>query len=119
MDNFGILLVALLVGAALGAAVAWFVLRRTTDAAAGVEAERLRAEAQGARADAERARADVSNAELRVSQAEVRVQEARAEAERARAQKQDECLHGRINANAQKQARAIAVKPHAFRADEG
>ena len=49
MDNFGILLVALLVGAALGAAVAWFVLRRTTDAAAGVEAERLRAEAQGAR----------------------------------------------------------------------
>lgn len=93
MDNFGILLVALLVGAALGAAVAWFVLRRTTDAAAGVEAERLRAEAQGARAeaqgaraDAEPARADVSNAELRVSQAEVRVQEARAEAERARAQ---------------------------------
>ncbi|MDO5534947.1 MAG: DNA recombination protein RmuC [Propionibacteriaceae bacterium] len=92
MDNIGILLVALLVGVALGAAVAWFLLRRTSEATAGLDTERLRSEAQGARADAERARADVAAAELRVSQAEVRasqaevrVQEARAEAERARA----------------------------------
>ena len=86
MDNIGILLVALLVGVALGVVGAWLVLRRTAgtvmveDTAA---ADRLRAAEQSARADAERARADIAAAEVRVGQAEVRVQEARAEAERA------------------------------------
>ena len=36
MDNIGILLVALLVGVALGAAAAWFLLRRTADATAAM-----------------------------------------------------------------------------------
>lgn len=86
MDNIGILLVALLVGVALGAVGAWLVLRRSAatvvveDAAA---AERLQAAQQGARADAERARADIAAAEVRVGQAEIRVQEAKADAERA------------------------------------
>ena len=84
MDNFAILLVALLVGVALGALGTWLVLRRATgtvqDAAA---TERLRAAEAAARADAERARADIATAEVRVGQAEIKVQEARAEAERA------------------------------------
>ncbi|HHU40394.1 MAG TPA: DNA recombination protein RmuC [Propionibacterium sp.] len=86
MDNIGILLVALLVGVALGAVGAWLVLRRSADTVMVEDAaatDRLRAAEQAARADAERARADISAAELRVSQAEIRVQEARAEAERA------------------------------------
>ena len=59
MENFGILLIALLVGVALGAVGAWLVLRRS--AASEVMAdtaatERLRAAEASARADAERAR---------------------------------------------------------------
>ncbi|WP_300083072.1 DNA recombination protein RmuC [Propioniciclava sp.] len=81
MENFGILLIALLVGVALGAVGAWLVLRRS--AASEVMAdtaatERLRAAEASARADAERAR-------HAIAQAEIRVQEARAEAERVRA----------------------------------
>lgn len=80
MDNFGILLVALLVGVALGALGAWLVVRRSAatevieDAAA---TDRLRAAEASARADAERARAEIAAAE-------VRVREAQADAERAR-----------------------------------
>ena len=107
MDNFPILLVALLVGAALGAAGAWLVLRRASTTVAVEDAaatERLRAAEQAARADAERARADIATAEVRVSQAEVRVQEARAEAERvhrAVAEARAEASGARAEASAQ------------------
>ncbi|WP_232548408.1 DNA recombination protein RmuC [Propioniciclava soli] len=80
MENVGILLVALLVGVALGGLGAWLVLRRSAavevveDAAA---ADRLRAAEASARAEAERARAEHAGAELRV-------REAQADAERAR-----------------------------------
>ena len=113
MDNFGILLVALLVGVALGAAAAWFLLRRTADATAGADAERLRAAEQAARADAERARADIAAAELRVKDAEVRMAEARVESER---------VHGTVAearaevANAQAEAAEQAARVAGLRA---
>jgi DNA recombination protein RmuC len=113
MDNIGILLVALLVGVALGAAAAWFLLRRTADATAGADAERLRAAEQAARADAERARADIAAAELRVKDAEVRMAEARVESER---------VHGTVAearaevANAQAEAAEQAARVAGLRA---
>lgn len=80
MDNLGILLVALILGMALGALVMWLVFRGSV-AAGGSSDEasvaRLQAAEASARADAERARGQIA-------QAETRVQEAHAEAERAR-----------------------------------
>ncbi|WP_454229740.1 hypothetical protein [Propioniciclava flava] len=83
MDNVGILLVALLIGVALGAGGAWLVLRRAPGSPSEVASERMRAAEQTARADAERARADIAAAEVRVSQAVAQMQEARTETERA------------------------------------
>lgn len=80
MENFGILLVALVVGIVIGALLTWVALRRSPAAAPAPDnaaVERLRAAEASARADAERARAQIS-------QTEVRVQEAHADAERAR-----------------------------------
>ena len=95
MDNFGILLVALLVGVALGAAGAWLVLRRSAatvlvEDAAATERVRaaeatLRSDADRARVDAAQARADLANAATEVAQAHGRVHEAKAETERIRA----------------------------------
>ncbi|MBK8462317.1 MAG: DNA recombination protein RmuC [Nigerium sp.] len=87
MDSLGIVLLALIVGIALGAAGAWLVLRRSAPQALLTDAastERLRATEAAARADAERARADIASVELRVRDAEVRLAEAHSEAERAR-----------------------------------
>ncbi len=80
MDTLGILLVALLVGVALGATGAWVVLRRSAATATvedGAALDRLRAAEATARGDSERARGEIA-------QAEVRVRQAVAEAERAR-----------------------------------
>lgn len=83
MDNLGLLLLALVIGVAVGAFGAWLVLRARATSANDTDAERLRAAEASARADVERARADIAGAHAKASQAEVRIQEARAEAERA------------------------------------
>ncbi len=83
MDNLGLLLLALVIGVAVGAFGAWLVLRARATSANDADAERLRAAEASARADVERARADIAGAHAKASQAEVRIQEARAEAERA------------------------------------
>lgn len=87
MDTLGILLVALLVGVALGALGAWQVLRRAaaTDAASDTAAsDRLRAAEATARADAERARAEGAQALVRVHEARAEAALARQEAAEAR-----------------------------------
>ena len=76
MNDIGILLLALVLGASLGAASVWLLVRSSGAARTSADAERVRAAEASARAETERARADVA-------QSEVRVQEARVDAERA------------------------------------
>lgn len=87
MENIGFLLAALVLGLALGAVLAWLVLRsraqlRSADDVAAMA--RLRETEAQARADAERARAEASDARAALSDAAAAVSEAKAEAARAR-----------------------------------
>lgn len=113
MDTLTVLL-ALLLGVALGALGAWLWLRQSASGSGdGAGVERLRADAAQARSDAERARAEaaqtrteLADAGTSAAQAQVRVQEAKAEAALAR----QEVAEARADAHA---AAALASEARA------
>ncbi len=112
MDTLTVLL-ALLIGVALGALGAWLWLRQSAGSADATGAERLRADVAQARSDADRARAEAAQARAELSeagtgvaQAHGRVQEAKAEAALAR----QEVAEARADAHA---AAALASEARA------
>lgn len=103
MDTLTVVL-ALVIGVAVGAVGMWWWLRQASGAADGAAAERLRADVAQARSDADRARAEAAQARAEtsetattVAQAQVRVQEAKAETALAR----QEIAEARADAHAE------------------